>query len=815
MTDLVRDALDNAITYSDGDVETNDSGNPSLGDLVSRRLSRRSAVLGGAKATGAAVFGSAIVAACGEGNGPTASGLADGSMQVKASAGQIVSLDKLVPGAGSGASYTQSKGPAVEFLGAEGLAGSFIAPAVGEATEIQINVRKGSGSTGQKVIPTKVIVTPAELTFATVDKNFVDVVTVPSGYSVTVLTALGDPILAGVPEYANDGSDANFAGRIGDHGDALYYFGLGPNGQRADNSSRRGILAQNHENLTVTYLHPNGPTAAPRPASESLKEIEAHGVSFTEIVDKGKREWEFVKGGAFNRRITPNTPVQFTGPVAGTAWLVTKYSNDGTTGRGTINNCANGVTNWATLLTCEENWAGYFRRSGDDANRSAREVTALRRYGVSSSRGNYDWVTATPTADIFARWDARATSNVPADATKDYRNEPNQFGWVVEIDPYDPAAKPRKRTALGRFAHEGAWLGKVANGQRLAVYMGDDSRFEYFYKFVSAQAWHEGDANARDRLAIGDKYLDNGTLLVAKFNADGTGVWLPLIFGQVPPRAATSSDAQYVFQDQMDILVNTRLAADAVGATTMDRPEWTACNPETGEIYLTLTNNSRRTEAQVNTANPRFYTDPNGGTGNPNGHIIRIREDGNEPAALTFMWDIYLFGVDATDFASQGNQNISGLGQDNDFSSPDGMWFSRNQNPAGRVRPLLWIQTDDGAIADRTNNQMLAALPGYVGDGAEAVVRNPTSQQTTFVGKAPTAATLRRFLVGPKECEITGVDTTPDGRTLFVGIQHPGEDGSFSAPSSNWPQSQSGTTSGRPRSGVVAVTKDDGGVVGL
>jgi secreted PhoX family phosphatase len=259
----------------------------------------------------------------------------------------------------------------------------------------------------------------------------------------------------------------------------------------------------------------------------------------------------------------------------------------------------------------------------------------------------------------------------------------------------------------------------------------------------------------------------------------------------------------------------------------MDRPEWTATNYYTGEVYLTLTNNNAplRPLAGTDAANPRHYNDPTGAGntaqfGNPNGHIIRLRETGDNSAATTFTWDIYLFGADSST-ADPANVNLSGLDASNDFSSPDGLWFARPQNPSGQgARPLLWIQTDDGAFTDKTNNQMLAALPGSVGDGGTRTITNTgtggaTATQATRVGAAATAATLKRFLVGPKECEITGVDSTPDGRTLFVGIQHPGENGAANTPSSNWPQSQAGTASGRPRSAIVAITRNDGGVVGL
>src|SRR5690606_34319447 len=222
------------------------------------------------------------------------------------------------------------------------------------------------------------------------------------------------------------------------------------------------------------------------------------------------------------------------------------------------------------------------------------------------------------------------------------------------------------------------WLGRLIGGQKVAVYMGDDARGEYLYKFVSDAAWNPTDAQAADRLAMGDKYLDAGTLYVARFDADGTGTWLPLTFGAVPNRAATGSDPEYAFASQADILVNARLAADAVGATPMDRPEWTATNPVTGEVYLTLTNNnaSGRPLDGTDAANPRHYNDPKGTSnqlGNPNGHIVRIREQGDDPAANRFVWDIYLFGADAAD--ADADVNISGLGAENDFSSPDGLWF--------------------------------------------------------------------------------------------------------------------------------------------
>lgn len=812
--------------YSDGDIDTNRSAMTTLNQLADERFSRRQTIVGSMKASAMAFLGTSLLAACNEDEHNSANDpVVNAGTDVTTTTGNLVTLNgSSTGGATGGTSFIQTGGPAVPLLTATPTQLAFIAPAVSAPTQLTFQILNGGVSDTSVVT-----VNPVQLSFGAVAKNLSDVVTVPTGYAVKVLTALGDPLTAATPAFKNDGTDTDFANRIGDHGDALYYYGLNAAGTRDDNSNTRGLLVQNHENISVQYLHPAGPTnvaAGPRPATEAIKEIEAHGVSVIEVRDAaGTRDWSAVPASTFNRRLTPNTPVDFSGPVKGNALLVTKFSTNGTQGRGTINNCANGHCLWGTLLTCEENWAGYFRRDNsgagtDNAARSARELTSLRRYGVTSNAGNYAWSSATPTQDLFARWDARA---VGASAAADYRNEPNHMGWVVEMDPYDPAAKPRKRTALGRFGHEGAWLSRLIPGQRPAVYMGDDARREYLYKFVCAAPWEAADAARTDRLAVGDKYLDTGTLYVAKFNADGTGQWLPLVFGSVPDRAAAGSDPAYTFASQADILVNARLAADALGATPMDRPEWTAINPVTGEMYLTLTNNNAagRPLAGTDAANPRHYVAPVGtGTsaGNSNGHIIRLREGGDNPAATAFLWDIYLFGADSADAGAQ--VNLSGLNADNDFSSPDGLSFARAQNVSGQVRPLLWLQTDDGGFTDRTNNQMLAALPGFVGDGAARTITNTdaggvTRQQATIVGQAATAANLKRFLVGPKQCEITGVDSTPDGRTLFVGIQHPGEEGSAAAPTSNWPQSQAGTASGRPRSGVVVVTRTGGGVVGL
>jgi secreted PhoX family phosphatase len=669
---------------------------------------------------------------------------------------------------------------------------------------------------------------PAGLSFPAVAKTRADAVTVPTGYTATVIYAVGDPLSSATPEYKNDGTDASFEDRAGDHHDGMEYFGLNAAGTARDaNGSERGILGVNHEALTDQFLHAAGTTAVPRPAAEADKEIAAHGLSFVEV-RKTSGKFAYVKGSTHNRRVTPLTPVQIHGPLRGNALAKTKYAPDGTQGRGTINNCGTGYTPWGTFLTGEENWAGYFTRAAaDDAARggsTARSVVSLNRYGrAQGAASRHGWETA-GSGDAYARWDV-SQKGASADGTDDYRNELNTFGYMVEVDPYDKSQAIRKRTALGRFAHESAAFGRRVAGKPLAVYMGDDSRGEYIYKFVSGANWAEADANPANRITTGDKYLDSGKLYVAKFAADGTGQWIELSI----TNSAIAGYATYDFADQADVIVNARLAADAVGATKMDRPEWCAVHPVTGEVYYTLTNNSNRkieptsgSHMAVDAANPRAYTDtPTAASspGNVNGHIIRMKEAGGEGAATTFTWDIYLFGAESG--ADGGKVNLSALTADQDFSSPDGLWFSPKTG-------LCFIQTDDGAYTDVTNCMMLVGIPGAVGDGSAQTINYTKADGSTLavqtrVGAKPTAATLRRFLVGPVDCEITGIAETPDGKTIFVNVQHPGEAitkanvGDPSKYLSHWPGNAgygAGGSNARPRSATVVITRNDGGLIG-
>jgi secreted PhoX family phosphatase len=658
--------------------------------------------------------------------------------------------------------------------------------------------------------------TPLKLNFNAVAKSLDDAVSVPAGYTASVLYRLGDPIAAGVPAYANDGTDApaTYDRRAGDHHDGMTFFGINASNKWDAVNASRGLLVMNHEAITPLFLHPTGQTVVGgvrTVADEVLREFYLHGVSVIEV-NKVGNAWTYKQDSSLNRRVHTLTEMTFSGPAAKADALKTKYATDGSKTRGTLNNCANGTTPWGTYLTCEENWAGYFRRTKatDDPKRTAKEVASFNRYGVAST-GRELWATVTPdTADgLYGRWN---TEVIGATALDDYRNGANTYGWVVEIDPFTPASTPRKRTALGRFGHEGACLGPVVAGKPLVWYMGDDSQNEYLYKFVSTKAWDAADVGGG--IAAGDKYMDDGKLYVARFNADGSGNWLELKLGV---NNITAGYAGYAFADAADVVINARHAADAAGATKMDRPEWTAVNPKNGEVYLTLTNNAARPVGGTDAANPRSYNDPKGPAqtaqkGNPNGHIVRFADTGGDPAAVTFKWDCYLFGARST---AAADVNLSALGADNDFSSPDGMWFSQ------AAPGLLWLETDDGKYTDVTNCMLLAALPGKVGDGAARTITNvdggTTGTQATFVGKAPGTDGLRRFLVGPKDCEITGIAESGDGRALFVNIQHPGETtpaaniGDPSKFGSHWPEG--GTA--RPRSATVVITKNDGGLIGL
>ncbi|EQM69582.1 PhoX family phosphatase [Pseudomonas tohonis] len=571
-----------------------------------------------------------------------------------------------------------------------------------------------------------------------------DTITVPPGYKATPFIPWGTPITGRYPAFADDASNSarDQAEQTGMHHDGMHFFPIDTRlglGLRSDH----GLLVLNHEYIDAPLLHPNGPTVVNgkrTSAEEVRKEINAHGVSVVEIRRDVRGEWTVVPSRR-NRRITAATPMQISGPARGNKLLQTRHSPNGTAARGTQNNCSNGFTPWGTYLTCEENWAGYFSTRDTDLPRE------LKRYGLRNG-SRFGWETLP--GDEFERFDATRKA---ADAKGDYRNEPNQFGWIVEIDPFEPDSVPVKRTALGRFAHEGLIFAPVKPGRPVVCYSGDDSQNEYIYKYVSRDTYRPGRSNGR--------LLDEGTLYVARFNADGSGQWLPLDINDKSFLKACLA-AGVAFADQGDVLINTRLAADVVGATKMDRPEWGAVNPDNGEVYFTLTNNTARTVPDA----------PNPRPANAYGHIIRWREQSRDYAGKAFNWNLFMLAGPETD--SRG-PNGKPLDASNILASPDGLWFDDD----GR----LWIQTDMSgsqlSAGPFGNNQMLVA--------------------------DPRTGELKRFLVGPLGAEVTGIAATPDFRTLFVNIQHPGEGSTPTNLTSAWPDGPGK----RPRSSTVVITRED------
>jgi len=577
----------------------------------------------------------------------------------------------------------------------------------------------------------------SRLGFKSVPVGTADAISVPEGYTAQVIAPWGDPVgLSGDnPAFKFDAANtaAEQEAQLGMHHDGIHYF--------AQDGSNAGLLVMNHEYTDDGLLHADGMKTWT--AQKVRKAQAAHGVSVIEVRQQGGR-WEVVRPSPWARRFTAGTPMAVSGPAAGHALLRTAADARGTRVLGTINNCASGITPWGTYLTCEENFIFYFK--GPDQPNPHEQRWGLRK--------------GDPVGYRWHEFDERF------DATK-HPNEPNRFGWVVEIDPFNPSSAPVKRTALGRAAHEGATVATTRDG-RAVVYMGEDARFEYIYKFVSRDTIKPGGAAANATL------LDHGTLYVARFDADGRGHWLPLQHGAGPLTAANG------FADAGEVMVKTRQASDLLGATKMDRPEWTAVDAKTGWVYCTLTNNSNRggsNQPAVDAANPR--------ANNTMGHIIRWKDSGDFDGT-TFEWNHFVLAGDPANERAEAKGNVKG----DAFGCPDGLWVDG--------RGVLWIQCDistsalgKGDYARLGNNCMLAADPA--------------------------SGEIRRFLVGPAGCEITGATSTPDGRTMFINIQHPGEPANErSNPDSprsvsNWPDFNA---NGRPRSATVVIRKADGGVIG-
>jgi secreted PhoX family phosphatase len=563
---------------------------------------------------------------------------------------------------------------------------------------------------------------------------------VAEGYDAQVLLRWGDPIFPDAPEFDPMNQTAEKQARqFGYNSDFIGFIPL-------DGSSDHGLLVANHEYTNEELMFPGVGVQDTKDANFSKMtkelvdiEIAAHGGAVVEIrrVD-GK--WQVVKDSKYNRRITADTSMEITGPAAGDDRMKTAADPSGRQVRGMVNNCAGGVTPWGTWLSCEENFNGYFWGMLAEDHPEARNY---KRYGIGTPA--YAW------GRFYDRFDLAKEPN-----------EANRFGWVVEIDPFDPNFVPKKRTALGRTKHEGA-AGITNSDGRYVVYLGDDERFDYVYKFVTA-----GKVDPQNR-AANFGLLDEGTLYVAKYNADGTGTWLPMVHGQGPLTEANG------FRSQADVLIETRRAADLLGATKMDRPEDIDANPQTNRVYVMLTNNTRRKEEQVDAANPR--------ANNAFGHIVEMMPDGGDHAATTFKWEVLV---------KCGDPSVASVGATFSSETTKDGWFGMPDNCAIDSQGRLWIATD--------------------GNNAKATGRADGLWALETEGEL--RGTSRHFFRVPVGGELCGPCFTPNDEALFVAIQHPGEvdegTSTFDNPITRWPDFKDGMPT---RPSVLVITKQGGGKI--
>lgn len=657
-----------------------------------------------------------------------------------------------------------------EFEGATATAGGYFGDLVRERMARRAFLKGAAAAgVGTAVAPVLVASNAASaarepgrrLTFTAIAPSGADEVIVPEEYDHGVVIGWGDPLSDSAPafDFVNQTADAqrvqfgfncDFVAsfplpawverEVEHHGapSALSLWWLGFQFKRLQRiESRRTLLWVNHEYTSgsemFAFYDPESPSV-----QQVNVELAAHGGSVVVLEHGPDGAWRHQRGSAFNRRITGETRMELTGPLAGHPLLQTNDDPSGRLVRGMFNNCGGGVTPWGTVLSAEENFDQYF------ANRSALEASdpakaALHaRLPAPSGASERKWERFHPRFDLALE-----------------PNEYARFGYVVEIDPYDPSSTPRKHTALGRFKHEAA-VPVVAKNRKVVVYSGDDARFEYVYKFVSERSYDAFDRRANLSL------LESGTLFVAKFHEDGSGEWLPLVYGHGPLSEANG------FHSQAEVLVNTRGAADLLGATRMDRPEDVEVSPVTNNVYIALTNNSARTSVASDpgevAANPRLS--------NRWGHVVEIEEDGRDNAALRFRWEIFMLCGDP---ATTPDTYFAGIdpSQVSPISCPDNLDFDAAGN--------LWIATDGAPNS-----------PGFGGrnDGIFAV---PT--------EGADRGYVRQFLSGVPGSEVASLKHSGDGKTLFASIQHPGEGGGLPNGVSAWPDG----TNLPPRPAVIAV----------
>ncbi|MGE0189518.1 MAG: PhoX family phosphatase [Steroidobacteraceae bacterium] len=628
----------------------------------------------------------------------------------------------------------------------------------------------------------------AALNFKAIVGSKADRIILPDGYVWDLVIRWGDTLRDAVPSISSDAVkkgallEAKAAQQqlqqFGSNCDAIQFFQLNPGGH-----STHGVLCVNNEYTNDWLMYPGRKLvfgSDPQHVREHINKHPsvvamskaAHGISIVEVQQKNY-QWGYSRTSRYNRRITADTPFDISGPVRGHAWMKTTADPTGTTVLGTFGNCAGGRTPWGTYLSAEENiqdYFGNFKNFYDKKETDSAVVAVHRRWRMWSDVSPYGWDV------IDKRFDASVEPH-----------EAFRFGWIVEVDPLDPDKIPIKRTALGRFAHEAASPIVASNG-RLAVYMGDDDKFEYVYKFVSSE---RVDAKRPQANAA---VLDEGVLYVARFDADGSGEWLPLIYDVNGPLNASTG-----FRDQAEVLINARAAADVLGATMMDRPEDVEPNPLTGKVYIVCTRNESRTDnnQQGRFGNRQIDLGPNAANPRGNnlwGHIIELSEGGDDHTALTFRWEVLLLGGDPANggllstVASlksgevteknsyyAGQRDAKQLGA---IGSPDNIGFDAAGN--------LWIVTDGDQPHGSNNGCFVCATSG----GQRGL--------------------LKQFMSGPVDAEVCGCTFTPDNQTLFLSIQHPGEGGLLDKPLSHWPDGGDAV----PRSSVIAIRKQGGGVVG-
>ncbi len=581
---------------------------------------------------------------------------------------------------------------------------------------------------------------------------------VAEGYDADILLRWGDKLFADSPDF--DPLKQTAAAQEKLFGYNNDYIGFIP----LEGNPDHGLLVVNHEYTNAEIMFPQFASVVKekvmkdgKPVLKDGKEVEeekvklgeytkdlvdiemaAHGGSVIEI-RKVDGKWQPVLDGKYNRRLTATTEMQLSGPVAGHARVQTPSDPTGAKVFGTINNCAGGVTAWGTYLMAEENFNGYF---GGEIAEDHPEFKQLKRLGAPG--GQYEW------ASFYDRFDV---SKEPT--------EPNRFGWIVEVDVMDPTSVPKKRTAIGRFKHEGCESIVNSDG-RVVLYTGDDERFDYVYKFVTKATF-----NPDDRAANMD-ILDDGVLHVAKFLADGTLEWLPLIHGEGPLTAANG------FASQADVLINTRLASDALGATKMDRPEDIQPNPKTGKVYVMLTNNTKRKADQLDAANPRAE--------NAFGHIIEISETEGDFTSTKSKWDVLL---------KCGDPAIAEVGASFSTATTKNGWFGMPDNCAIDADGRLWVATDGNNEKDTGRT-----------DGIWAVDTEGDARGTS-----------KLFFRVPVGAEMCGPSFNPTSDTFFVAVQHPGDAGlaTYEAPATRWPDFKDDMP---VRPAVVAITKQGGGRIG-